>query len=111
MLLPSMKAWAKHFNVSNVAEPSVLDFSCEVFSKQVDAAWVVNTTHISPWSHTVGLFTNLVKVLKPGSWCAIYGAFNGDGKFTSESNKDVSQVSRLKLLMSYLFNFNHIPCI
>jgi hypothetical protein len=92
MLLPSITAWSKYNNVSNVAKPAVLDFSCQAFDKPIDGAWVVNTTHISPWSHTVHMLSNLPRVLKPSSWFAIYGAFNRDGQFTSESNKEVIRV-------------------
>jgi hypothetical protein len=90
MLLPSIEAWTKYSNVQNVAEPTGLNFGTQVFSHPVDAAWVVNVTHISPWAHTVGLFTNLAQVLGPGAWLGIYGAFNRNGQFSSPSNKDVS---------------------
>jgi hypothetical protein len=90
MLLPSIEAWEQYYNVNNVTKPTILDFSKDAFSKPVDGAWVVNVTHITPWSYTVSLLTNMAKVLKPGSWFAIYGAFNRNGQFASESNKDVS---------------------
>ncbi|KAI8577944.1 hypothetical protein K450DRAFT_273282 [Umbelopsis ramanniana AG] len=88
MLLPSIDAWIKYSNVQNVAEPTVLNFGTQAFSHPVDAAWVVNVTHISPWAHTVGLFTNLAQVLGPNAWLGIYGAFNRNGQFSSPSNKD-----------------------
>jgi hypothetical protein len=90
MLLPSIEAWATYGNASNVAKPIVLDFSSQVFSQQVSAAWVVNVTHITPWARTVGLFTNIAKVLGPNSCFGIYGAFNRNGQFASDSNKAVS---------------------
>lgn len=93
MLLPSIEAWTKHFNVQNVAKPTELNFGSQVFSHPVDAAWVVNVTHITPWADTVGLFTNLAQVLGPGAWLGIYGAFNRNGQFSSPSNKDVSYIS------------------
>lgn len=89
MLLPSIEAWARHKEVSNVATPVVLDYGKEVFSKSVNGAWVINVTHITPWSDTVALFANMAKVLEPSSRFGIYGAFNRNGQFTSDSNEEV----------------------
>ncbi|KAJ1028519.1 hypothetical protein NDA16_001685 [Ustilago loliicola] len=65
-----------------------------------DGVIACNLTHITPWSVTQSLFSHLDprlgyatqqgyrNVLRRDGWIAIYGAFNQNGKFTSEGNQN-----------------------
>ncbi len=51
-----------------------------------EAAYSANTAHIMPWDAVVAMFTGLATHLVPGARFCLYGPFNIDNRFTSESN-------------------------
>ncbi len=56
-------------------------------NKTFDIIYSANTLHIMSWSHVETLFHSLPKVCCSGTILAIYGPFNYNNAFTSESNK------------------------
>ncbi|TVQ57847.1 MAG: DUF938 domain-containing protein [Rhodobacteraceae bacterium] len=52
----------------------------------VDAVFVSNLTHISPWPTTLGLMKGAAARVKPGGLLLIYGPFNEGGRFTGPGN-------------------------
>lgn len=53
-----------------------------------DAAFTANTLHIMGWPEVEALFAALPTMLRSGpSALIVYGPFNRDGEFTSESNR------------------------
>ncbi|WP_370286591.1 DUF938 domain-containing protein [Pseudooceanicola nanhaiensis] len=52
----------------------------------VDAVFVANLTHISPWTATLGLVEGAAARLKAGGVLMIYGPFNEAGGFTGPGN-------------------------
>jgi hypothetical protein len=90
MLLPSIEAWHRHHNVSNVAASVIWTMERKHSPIQLMVLGLsIFVTHIILWSDTVVLFANMAKVLKQLSCFEIYAAFNRNGHFTSESNKEV----------------------
>lgn len=53
---------------------------------QIDGIFTANTMHIVSWQLVLNFFDGVEKNLKDGGKLCIYGPFNYDGKFTSESN-------------------------
>lgn len=51
-----------------------------------DAAFSANTAHIMPWEAVVAMFTGVAARLVTGARFCLYGPFNIDGCFTSQSN-------------------------
>ena len=51
-----------------------------------EAAYSANTAHIMPWEAVVAMFTGLATHLVSGARFCLYGPFNIDNRFTSESN-------------------------
>jgi len=51
-----------------------------------EAAYSANTAHIMPWDAVVAMFTGLAARLVAGARFCLYGPFNIDNRFTSESN-------------------------
>jgi hypothetical protein len=53
-----------------------------------DAAFSANTAHIMPWQAVCRTFEGLASVLPAGAIFVLYGPFNYQGKYTSQSNAD-----------------------
>lgn len=51
-----------------------------------DAAYSANTAHIMPWDAVVAMFAGVSALLETGARFCLYGPFNIDGCFTSQSN-------------------------
>jgi len=51
-----------------------------------DAVFSANTLHIMSWVEVMRCFEGIGKVLASGGLLAIYGPFNYDGAYTSDSN-------------------------
>ena len=53
-----------------------------------DAVFSANTLHIMGWEEVQALFAGLPQVLAGEAVVAVYGPFNRDGTYTSDSNRD-----------------------
>lgn len=51
-----------------------------------DAAFSANTAHIMPWEAVVAMFAGIAVRLEPNARFCLYGPFNIDNCFTSQSN-------------------------
>jgi cyclopropane fatty-acyl-phospholipid synthase-like methyltransferase len=81
----SIQAWID--GVDNALAPTVLDVDADDWpATRYDAAFSANTAHIMHWPTVVNMFHGVAKVIAPGAVFALYGPFNYDGAFTSESN-------------------------
>ena len=54
--------------------------------RSYEAAYSANTAHIMPWDAVVAMFAGVSAHLVPGARFCLYGPFNIDNCFTSESN-------------------------
>jgi len=87
--LPGIREWLDDAGLANTPAPLLLDVSGKSGRwpvKQYDAVFSANTLHIMSWVEVVGLFQRLCSVLADDAVLAIYGPFNYNGQFTSESN-------------------------
>lgn len=56
-----------------------------------DAIFTANSLHIMPWHAVCALFAELAGRASVGTLLAVYGPFNYDGQYTSESNASFDQ--------------------
>lgn len=83
-----IRQWMKDFPRSNVRGPIEYEMgSKEPSLSKFDAIFTSNTLHIVSWSNCLQLFDSLAE-LNDQSLFIVYGAFNYNGEFTSESNKN-----------------------
>lgn len=61
-----------------------------------DAIYSANTLHIMGWSQVQALFAGLSAVMAPDAVVAIYGPFNREGHFTSDSNRAFDAMLRAR---------------
>jgi len=86
--LPGIRAWLDEAHLPNTPPPLLLDVRAEWPAKKFDAVFSANTLHIMSWSEVERLFERLQYVLTDDAVVAIYGPFNYQGQFTSQSNAD-----------------------
>jgi len=82
--------WINDSGCTNVSAPIELDLN-ESWSLSekgliVDGLYTANTLHIVSWNLVVKFFAGISENLNTNAKVCIYGPFNYDGKFTSESN-------------------------
>ncbi|MEJ2418022.1 MAG: DUF938 domain-containing protein [Exilibacterium sp.] len=80
--------WMAEYPLENLHSPRELDVSASDWGvAPVDAVFSANTVHIMSWSMVGKLFAGLGHTLLPGGVFALYGPFNYNGEYTSESNQ------------------------
>ncbi len=84
---PGILTWLNEDGGDNVLLPLPLDVSQDPWPRhRYDGVFSANTVHIMGWTEVEKLFGGVGRVLTPGGRFCLYGPFNRDGKFTSESN-------------------------
>lgn len=100
--LPGIRMWLDDAALPNTPAPFALQAVAEptphfaptlpasVIGEGVgfDAVFSANTLHIMGWSEVQAFFAGLPALLASDATVAIYGPFNRDGAFTSDSNRD-----------------------
>jgi cyclopropane fatty-acyl-phospholipid synthase-like methyltransferase len=82
-----IRAWLNEAALPNVLPPLALDVSqTEWRDGRYDAIFSANTLHIMGWPEVKQFFAGVGAVLEPGGVLVVYGPFNYNGAFTSESN-------------------------
>ena len=86
--LAGIGLWVSEAGLSNLRAPMKLDVRDSEWPVQtVDYAFSANTAHIMGWPEVELMFAGVARVLRPGGVFCLYGPFNRDGQFTSESNR------------------------
>jgi len=82
-----IKMWLNDSDLQNLQGPLLLDVNQEKWPlEQTDAVFSANTVHIMSWPSVENMFAGVGRILtKPGVFC-LYGPFNYNGQFSSESN-------------------------
>ncbi|MFO7542697.1 MAG: DUF938 domain-containing protein [Thiobacillus sp.] len=84
---PGIRQWLDAAALPNVLPPVALDVNQTGWhSGRYDAVFSANTLHIMSWPEVAHFFDGVGAVLAPGGVLAVYGPFNRNGAFTSESN-------------------------
>lgn len=80
--------WLQEAALPNTHEPLELDVTHSNWPKlAVDAVFSANTCHIMHWPDVVAMFKGVGMLLPENGHFLVYGPFNYDGKYTSESNE------------------------
>lgn len=86
--LPGIEQWLAEAGLPNTPAPLTLDVNdaWAAPATRFDAIFSANTLHIMGWSEVERFFAHLPIMLEANAVLAIYGPFNFDGRFSSESN-------------------------
>ncbi len=102
--LPGIEAWRTDASLPNLLPPFVLQAELPPLpplavprgTERFDAVFTANTLHIMGWAQAAVLFAGLPSVLVPGGLLAVYGPFNYQGNFTSDSNAQFDAWLRMR---------------
>ncbi len=87
-----IQMWLDDAALDNIDGPLLLDVNQPSWPvDEVDAVFSANTVHIMAWPSVENMFAGIGKVLQSGGVFCLYGPFNYNGKFTSESNARFDQ--------------------
>jgi len=85
----TINQWITDSKLTNVLRPISLNVSKDSWPNQTyDALYTANSFHIMSHQNVSDFFTHISSVLKPTGLVIVYGPFNYQGKFTSESNQN-----------------------
>lgn len=85
--LDGINMWRDAAALVNVAEPIELNVSCSNWPKEkYDAVFSANTLHIMHWHEVEAFFSGLKNNLNSNALLIVYGPFNYNQQYTSESN-------------------------
>lgn len=85
--IAGINAWRIEAQLQNLLPPIILDVTDSMWpSSGIDALFTANTLHIMCWEKVQLLFDRLDNVLNPNAQVCIYGPFNYNGNYTSDSN-------------------------
>ena len=96
--LDGIRQWISDSKLKNIRPPVELDVSENQWPHrdqsagvEVDAVFTANTVHIMNQTDTDNMISGVAALLRKGGSLIIYGPFNYDGQYTSESNARFDQ--------------------
>jgi len=82
-----IQLWLDEANLDNTKSPLTLDVSQANWPElKVDAMFSANAVHIMSWENVTDYFNKGAKLIDKKGLFILYGPFNYNGQFTSESN-------------------------
>jgi hypothetical protein len=85
---PGIRAWIAEFPAPNLRGPLSLDVTQSDWPlDRVRYVFSANTAHIMSWPAVEQMFAGVGRILEASGIFCLYGPFNRDGEFTSESNR------------------------
>ena len=93
--LPGIRLWTDEAGLANLHGPLALDVCTGEWPVDAtDQVFSANTAHIMSWPAVIAMFAGAGRVLASRGRFALYGPFNRDGVFTSESNRRFDEALR-----------------
>ncbi|MBA6340289.1 DUF938 domain-containing protein [Colwellia sp. MB02u-10] len=78
--------WLREYPAGNLLPPIKLDLNHPWPIEKIDAIYTANTLHIISWPLVQAFFSGVSQHLNQQGKCCVYGPFNYQGQYTSESN-------------------------
>jgi len=83
-----IQEWLTEASLSNTPPPIKLNVSEDTWPNiKVDAIFSANAVHIMSWENVVDFFENATNLLPSDGILVLYGPFNYNSQYTSESNE------------------------
>lgn len=109
---PAIHAWLEDSGADNILPPLALDVCRDRWpDTHYDAVYSANTVHIMGWPEVECLFAGIGRVLAAGGIFCLYGPFNYNGRYTSESNANFDQWLKARDHASGIRNFEDLQVL
>lgn len=89
--LEGINAWRDHVRLVNLLPPLTLNVDQPWPAESAPAVFSANTLHIMAWHYVEIFFQQVDRLLASGGLLCVYGPFNYNGQFTSDSNASFQQ--------------------
>jgi len=109
---PGIKQWIVEKTLNNIKAP--IELNVENLPWQVEekeAIFSANTLHIMSWQNVENFFSGVAKVLAVNGVLAVYGPFNYQGEFTSESNRQFNTWLKQRALHQGIRDFEKVNAL
>lgn len=95
--LAGIGQWAEEAKLPNLRTAVQLDVRDAQWPVDtVDYVFSANTAHIMSWEDVEAMFAGVGRVLRPQGVFCLYGPFNRDGQFTSDSNRAFDEMLKAR---------------
>ncbi len=109
--LPGIESWIEDSGLGNLAPPIELDVDEKWPNQLFDLVYSSNCLHIMGKSSVVACIAGTGACLKPGGVFAVYGPFNYDDVYTSESNASFDRMLRARDPASGIRDFEWVDTL
>lgn len=83
------RPWLAEVTTCNILPPLSLDVAATPWPLQrADGVFSANTAHIMAWPEVEEMFAGVARLLPEGGRFCLYGPFNYQGRYTSDSNRN-----------------------
>ncbi|MGZ5026998.1 MAG: DUF938 domain-containing protein, partial [Methylobacter sp.] len=107
--IPGINLWREEAKLANLKPALALDVTDALWPcSSIDALFTANTLHIMSWEDVQILFNRLTEYLSPKASICIYGPFNYNNTYTSDSNAAFDQWLKSQNILSGIRNFEDI---
>lgn len=104
-----IEMWLQEAGLANTRAPLELDVSTSEWPRRTfDAVFSANTAHIMHWPDVEAMFTGAGSVLSSGGRLLLYGPFNYENCYTSDSNARFDQWLKGRDSASGIKNFEDL---
>lgn len=87
--MEACRPWLAEATTSNILPPLSLDVAATPWPLQrADGVFSANTAHIMAWPEVEEMFAGVARLLPEGGRFCLYGPFNYQGRYTSDSNRN-----------------------
>jgi hypothetical protein len=107
--IPGIGLWREEAKLANLRPPLTLDVTDALWPcGSIDALFTANTLHIMSWDEVRILFDRLAEYLNAKALICIYGPFNYNNAYTSDSNAYFDQWLKSQNTLSGIRNFEDV---
>ncbi len=104
--LPGIERWIVESGLGNIRPPLTLDVNGAWPEREFDLVFSANTFHIMSEDEVARCIAGVGACLRAGGAFALYGPFNYDGSYTSESNASFDAMLRARNPASGIRDFD-----
>ncbi len=106
--IEGIQSWLEWAKLDNALPPKLLNVNQAWPINATPAIFSANTLHIMSWQEVERFFAGINKVLEPEGILCLYGPFNYNGAFTSESNANFEKWLKSRNPLSGIRDFEAV---